>query len=121
LTIVLGAVDGFNPCAMWVLVFLIGLLVGMRDPVRMWSYGAVFLLTSAAVYLAFMAAWLNLVLLLGTLAWIRIAIGVFALAAGGYYLREFVRHRRPRRRSEPDRAPVLGGHSGGLYTGSGAE
>jgi glutaredoxin len=92
LTIVLGAVDGFNPCAMWVLVFLIGLLVGMRDPVRMWSYGAAFLLTSAAVYFAFMAAWLNLVLLLGTLGWIRAAIGVFALGAGGYYLREFVRN-----------------------------
>jgi hypothetical protein len=77
---------------MWVLVFLIGLLVGMRDPVRMWSYGAAFLLTSAAVYFAFMAAWLNLVLLLGTLAWIRAAVGVFALVAGSYYLREFVRN-----------------------------
>jgi hypothetical protein len=64
----------------------------MRDPVRMWSYGAAFLLTSAAVYFAFMAAWLNVVLLLGTLAWIRAAIGVFALVAGGYYLREFVRN-----------------------------
>jgi glutaredoxin len=92
LTIVLGAVDGFNPCAMWVLVFLVGLLVGMRDTVKMWSYGAAFLLTSAAVYFAFMAAWLNVVLLLGSLAWIRIGIGVFALAAGGYYLREFVRN-----------------------------
>jgi hypothetical protein len=88
----LGAVDGFNPCAMWVLVFLIGLLVGMRDPVRMWSYGAAFLLTSAAVYFAFMAAWLNLVLLLGSLAWIRAGVGVFALFAGGYYLHEFVRN-----------------------------
>jgi hypothetical protein len=57
----------------------------------MWSYGAVFLLTSAAVYFAFMAAWLNVVLLLGTLAWIRVAVGMFALAAGGYYLREFIR------------------------------
>jgi hypothetical protein len=92
LTIVLGAVDGFNPCAMWVLIFLIGLLVGMRDPVRMWSYGAVFLLTSAAVYFAFMAAWLNIVLLLGSLVWIRITIGTFALAAGGCYLREFARN-----------------------------
>jgi hypothetical protein len=39
----------------------------MRDPIKMWGYGAVFLLTSAAVYFAFMAAWLNLVLLLGSL------------------------------------------------------
>jgi glutaredoxin len=90
LTLVLGAVDGFNPCAMWVLVFLIGLLLGLRDQVRMWSYGAVFLLTSAAVYFAFMAAWLNLFLVLGTLDWIRAGIGIFALAGGGYYLWQFV-------------------------------
>lgn len=92
LTIVLGAVDGFNPCAMWVLVLLIGLLVGMQDRLKMWSYGAVFLLTSAAVYFLFMAAWLNLFLFLGSLPWIRSAIGVFAVGAGAYYLREFVRN-----------------------------
>jgi hypothetical protein len=74
---------------MWVLVFLIGLLVGMRDPVKMWGYGAVFLLASAAVYFAFMVAWLNMVLLLGSLVWIRMSVGVFAVAAGAYYLREF--------------------------------
>lgn len=90
LTVLLGAIDGFNPCAMWVLVFLIGLLVGMRDPVRMWSYGAVFLLTSAAVYMAFMAAWLNVFLFLGSLAAIRVGIGLFALGAGGYYLWQFI-------------------------------
>jgi hypothetical protein len=89
LTIVLGLVDGFNPCAMWVLIFLIGLLIGMKDPVRMWSYGVVFLVTSAAVYLAFMTAWLNVLLLLGSLTVIRAAIGLFALAAGGYYLWQF--------------------------------
>ena len=89
LTLVLGALDGFNPCAMWVLVFLIGLLVGMQDPVRMWSYGAVFLLTSAAVYFAFMAAWLNVFLFVGSLPWIRAAIGIFAVGAGGYYLWQF--------------------------------
>lgn len=92
LTVVLGAVDGFNPCAMWVLVFLIGLLVGLDDRFRMWAYGAAFLLTSGAVYFAFMAAWLNLFLFLGSLAWIRAAVGVFALAAGAYYLREFVQN-----------------------------
>lgn len=90
LTVVLGAIDGFNPCAMWVLIFLIGLLLGMQDSFRMWSYGAVFLLTSAAVYFVFLAAWLNLFLLLGSLAWIRVAVGLFALGAGGFYLWQFV-------------------------------
>lgn len=92
LTILLGAIDGFNPCAMWVLVFLIGLLVGLQDRVRMWSYGIAFLLTSGVVYFVFMAAWLNLFLLLGSIAWIRAGVGIFALGAGAYYLREFVRN-----------------------------
>ncbi len=102
LTVVLAAVDGFNPCAMWVLIFLIGLLLGMQDSFRMWSYGAAFLITSALVYFAFLAAWLNIFLLLGSLAWIRVTIGLFAFGAGGYYLWQFV--------SNPDSAcPVTSG------------
>ena len=57
----------------------------------MWSYGTVFLVTSALVYFAFMAAWLNLFLVLGSLAWICFSVGLFALGAGTYYLREFLR------------------------------
>jgi hypothetical protein len=89
LTVVLGAVDGFNPCAMWTLVFLIGLLVGMRDKMRMWVLGAAFIAASAAVYFVFMAAWLNLLLFLGMLLWIRLAVGAVAIAGGAYYLREY--------------------------------
>jgi glutaredoxin len=89
LTLVLGAVDGFNPCAMWTLVFLIGLLVGMQDRTRMWVLGIAFLIASAAVYFVFMAAWLNLLLFLGALTWIRIAVGAVALGGGIWYLREF--------------------------------
>lgn len=89
LTVVLGLVDGFNPCAMWVLLLLIGLLISMKDEVRMWTYGGVFLATSAAVYLAFVAAWLNVFLLLGAIPMIRAAIGVFAVGLGGYYLWQF--------------------------------
>lgn len=92
LTVVLAAVDGFNPCAMWVLVLLIGLMAGLEDRVRMWALGGVFLVTTALVYLAFLAAWLNVFLVLGALTWMRIAVGGLALAAGGYYLVEFVRN-----------------------------
>ena len=90
LTILLGALDGFNPCAMWTLVFLIGLLVGMKDTLRMWMLGSAFIIGSAAVYFVFMAAWLNLLLFLGSLTLIRVVIGLVALGGGGYYLREFV-------------------------------
>jgi thiol-disulfide isomerase/thioredoxin len=105
LTVVLGALDGFNPCAMWVLVFLLGLLAGLKDRRRMWLLGGAFVVASGAIYFVFLAAWLNVMLFLGTLTLIRVAIGFVALAGGGYYLREFVRNQpaacevtRPERR-----------------------
>ncbi|MFA6391667.1 MAG: hypothetical protein WCW66_02825 [Patescibacteria group bacterium] len=89
LTIVLGALDGFNPCAMWTLIFLIGLLLGMKDKKRMWILGSAFIFASAAVYFLFMAAWLNLLQFLGTVIWIRALIGLVALGGGIYYLKEY--------------------------------
>lgn len=89
LTLVLAALDGFNPCAMWVLVFLIGLLVGMQDRVRMWTLGSAFIAGSAVVYFLFMAAWLNFLLFIGTVVWLRAAVALVALGGGFYYLREY--------------------------------
>ena len=89
LTIFLAAIDGFNPCAMWVLVFLVGLLVGMQNRLRMWLLGGAFLLTSGVVYFGFLAAWLNVFLLIGALLWVRIAVGCVALASGAFYLHAF--------------------------------
>jgi thiol-disulfide isomerase/thioredoxin len=88
-TVVLGVLDGFNPCAMWTLLFLISLLLGMKDKKRRWILGTVFIVTSALVYFLFMAAWLNLILFIGFIVWVRILIGLVALGGGGYNLREF--------------------------------
>jgi len=90
LTMLLAAVDGFNPCAMWVLIFLLGLLAGMKDRARMWILGGAFVAASAFIYLLILGAWLNVLLLVGAIASMRIAVGVVALAGGAYYLREFV-------------------------------
>lgn len=90
LTLVVAALDGFNPCAMWTLLFLISLLLGMKYRKRMWILGLAFITTSALVYFLFMAAWLNLFLYLGYIQWIRGLIGVVALLTGGYYLRDYL-------------------------------
>ncbi|MCA0927945.1 hypothetical protein [Ruegeria profundi] len=89
LTLVLAAIDGFNPCAMWVLALLIGMLLGVEDSRRMWTLGLVFLVATALMYFAVLSAWLNVVLWIGAVAWLRLAIGVLAIAAGLYYLREY--------------------------------
>jgi len=89
LTIVLGGLDGFNSCAMWTLLFLISLLLGMKDKKRRWILGSAFIVASAFVYFLFMAAWLNLLLFVGFIVWVRILIALVALGGGGYNLREF--------------------------------
>jgi len=89
LTFIIGLLDGFNPCAMWTLVFLISLLLGMKDRKRMWILGGAFIVASAVVYFLFMVAWLNLLLFLGFVFWVRILIGLIALGGGGYYLKEY--------------------------------
>lgn len=86
LTVVLGLLDGFNPCAMWVLLFLISLLLGMKDRKRMWILGTAFIVSSAFVYFLFMVAWLNFFLFAGNIFWVRMLIAIVALLSGGYYL-----------------------------------
>jgi len=92
--ILIGLVDGFNPCAMWVLLFLISMLIGMNDKKRMFIIGITFLFTSALVYLLFMLAWLNAASLLLTINWVRLIIGLIALAGAIINLTSYVRHRK---------------------------
>jgi thiol-disulfide isomerase/thioredoxin len=89
ITVIIGALDGFNPCAMWVLIFLINLLLGLEDRRKMWILGSAFILASGGIYFLFMTAWLNLLVFLGFIFWIRISIGGVALLAGGYNLKEY--------------------------------
>jgi len=89
LTVIMGVLDGFNPCAMWVLLFLISLLLNVKDKKRMWILGTTFIVASAFVYFMFMAAWLNLIMFLGLIIWVRILIGLLALGGGTYSLRDF--------------------------------
>jgi len=89
LTILIAAIDGFNPCAMWTLILLIGLLMGIQNKKRMWVLGTSFIVVSGFVYFLFLTAWLNLFLLLNLTSWIKIIIGIIALCAGTYYLKDF--------------------------------
>lgn len=89
-TVVLGILDGFNPCAMWTLLFLISLLLGMQNKKRRWILGTAFIVASSFVYFIFMAAWLNLIIFMGFVIWVRIVIGLVAIGGGGYNLKEFL-------------------------------
>lgn len=90
-SIVIGLVDGFNPCAMWVLIFLISLMIGMKNRKRMWCLGIAFLLSSAIVYFAFMYAWINVAGMFTSTKIIEILVAIVALLGGGINLYHFIK------------------------------
>ncbi|MDR4483733.1 MAG: glutaredoxin domain-containing protein [Nitrospirales bacterium] len=88
-TLFLGLLDGFNPCAMWVLLLLLGLLANLRDRRKMFLLAGTFVLVSGVVYFAFMAAWLNVFLILGYVRIIQVMMGGLAVGIGLVNVKEF--------------------------------
>lgn len=93
LSVVLGLVDGFNPCAMWVLIFLITMLLNTKDRKKMWILGLTFILTSGLVYLAFMLAWLNLATFINQIIFVRILIAAVAIIVGFFNIKKYIEAR----------------------------
>lgn len=92
LSVIIGAIDGFNPCAMWVLIFLITMLFNMENKKRMWALGITFLVTSALIYLVFMFVWLGVATkLLTTISWLKLLIGLIALIGAFINLKGFIK------------------------------
>lgn len=88
---IIGTVDGFNPCAMWVLLFIITLCINNKDRKRMWIIGFTFLITSALIYFLIMAAWLQISLSFSSIRWVQIGIGLFALIGASISLRSYLK------------------------------
>jgi glutaredoxin len=87
-TLAIGLLDGFNPCAMWVLLFLLSLLVRLESRRRMLAIGGTFVAVGGLVYYAFLAAWLGAFLWIGVARGIQAALGLVAIAMGALHLKD---------------------------------
>ncbi len=88
-TFLIGLVDGFNPCAMWVLVFLLTVLVNLRDRWKIVLIAGTFVAVSGLAYFAFMAAWLNVFLLIGFARPAQVVLGLLATLIGLVNVKDF--------------------------------
>ena len=88
-TLTLGLLDSFNPCAFFVLLFLLSLMVHAHSRVRMLTVGAVFVSFSGLIYFLFMAAWLNLFLATGGLRIVTLLAGLVAILIGGVNIKDY--------------------------------
>ena len=103
-TISIGLLDGFNPCAMWVLLFLLSMLVNLHDRWKIALIAGTFVAVSGLVYFAFMAAWLNVFLLIGLSRAVQVGLGGFALLVGAIHIKDFFALHRGVSLSIPDSA-----------------
>jgi len=88
-TIILGGLDSFNPCAFFILLFLMNLLLYAKSRRRMFLIGGVFIFFSAFIYFIFMSALLNVFLLTENIGIITILAGVVALCLGIFNIKDF--------------------------------
>lgn len=88
-TLAVGLVDGFNPCATWVLLFLLAMLVNLKDRARMALIAGTFVVVSGLVYFAFMAAWLTFFVVIGLSGPVRFVLAALALFVGALNVKDF--------------------------------
>lgn len=103
-TVVIAALDAFNPCAFFVLLFLLSLLAHQKDRRRMLAVGGIFILASGLMYFAFMSAWLNVFHFLGVLTWTTLAAGILAIVVGAINVKDFFAFERGITLSIPESA-----------------
>jgi len=103
-TIAMGLLDGFNPCSMWVLLLMISLLAPLNDRRRMVAIAGTFVLVEGIAYFLFMAAWLNLFLLVGLSRASQLIIAAIAIAAGLINVKDFFAFGRGITLGIPERA-----------------
>lgn len=59
LSALLGFFDGFNPCAMWVLLTFLIILIEVGDRRKMFAFAGIFILAEAVMYTLILTVWYN--------------------------------------------------------------
>jgi hypothetical protein len=101
-TLSIAFIDGFNPCAFFVLSFLLALMATEDSRKKMLIVGLVFVSASAFIYFLFMAAWLNFFLLTGFFQTMTVIAGLIALAVGIVNIKDFFFYKKGPSFSMPD-------------------
>lgn len=103
-TVAIGLLDGFNPCSMWVLLFMLSLLASFANRMKMLLIAGTFVAVEGLAYFAFMAAWLNLFMFIGISRITELILGGIGVLAGAVNIKDFWAFRRGISLSIPDAA-----------------
>ncbi|MDA3931382.1 MAG: hypothetical protein PF513_01450 [Tenericutes bacterium] len=90
----IGLIDGFNPCAMWVLIFLITMLINLKNKKRVWILGLTFILTSGIIYYIIMISWLQILVNFAMIKLFQILIGILAIGFALFSIKHYWNQRQ---------------------------
>ena len=85
---ILGFVDGFNPCAMWVLVTFLLVLMQIGDRRKVWQIAGLFIAAETVMYYLILNVWYTAWDFIGLDQIITPLVGLVAVGAGCYFLYE---------------------------------
>lgn len=91
LSVVLGLIDGFNPCALWVLVIFLTFLVQAGSKKRMWIMAGLFVFAEAIMYYLILNVWFTAWDFVGLDNIITPIVGIVAIGGGGFFLWEGIK------------------------------
>ncbi len=88
-TIIIGGLDGFNPCAIWVLCFLLTLMMYAKSRKKIFLIGGIFVITSGVIYFLSMTIWFEVLKQFINIHFLTLAVGIVAIVMGLINCKEF--------------------------------
>ncbi len=79
MTALISFVDGFNPCSLWLITFLLGIVIHTGSRKKIVLVGLTFLLVTSFIYALFMVGLLKVFTYIGYLTWIKVVVALVAL------------------------------------------
>jgi glutaredoxin len=89
-TVLIAFVDGFNPCSLWVLTVLLGLVLHSGSRRRVAAVGGTFLVVTTLVYGLFIVGVYSTLALVAAVGWIRLVVAAFALTFGAVNVKDYL-------------------------------
>ena len=91
MSLILGTIDGFNPCAMWVLVLFLTALIAVGNKIKMFRVAGLFIFAEAAMYFFILNAWIYAWDFVGLDKWVTPLVGIIGIAGGIFFIRNYLK------------------------------
>lgn len=91
MSLILGTIDGFNPCAMWVLVLFLTALIAVGNKVKMFRVAGLFILAEAVMYFFILNAWIYAWDFVGLDKWVTPLVGIVGIIGGIFFIRNYLK------------------------------